>query len=720
MDKARDAQVMAKGGSSVLGAVSGFLSSIWPSVSGKPVADLGSASPLAQLGRGPRSDKKKKKGKTLQEATVVKAEVEEVEVAEEMAAEAEEAKEVVEEEEEEAGGIGAGDEVYSDFSEGAPPHASTSKPRQAASGAMDSEVYSSPVRGREAARYDTWDHQHLVDYDVLSGIPMTPPSGRDSLYAEDAQDRVKFACYAPLVVARGSRFPLAVWAFLQQQREEMAAHASRVGSVMRGEAKDDLPVSRGDLVTIVLTVPEAVFSARGDGVRRMVWLGSVQHASFLLDVLPSAPSGRHACSASVVCGVHALCMQFSIAVSDTRDVGRAAAVAAASAARHGFVGERGARCVVEGPACGPTADLNLLDTRFVNLPRRCASLDWSLLRFEDKKLASGRHGDVLLATVQSTGRKVVVKQPKVDPHASDSTVVKLFNHEAAAQFFLGRSPNVVELVGITRQPEGSESEASGLPALVLEYAERGSLESLVKAGFNDHSSLLAISRDAACGVSCLHAAGLVHNDLAARNVVVTGDYVGKVADLGLSRRLGLCEDIESDGYGPISWMALEALVPPFVHSPKSDAYSFGVLLWEAFESRCGAAPWASLLGKAVDRKSIVQRLERGDVLPIHNHQDTALGVLMTRCFSRDPRSRPSMPSICCALEELAVHAAEIQVASGTPLPLSAPHIHRSVAQHSDHTRGALWSEPSVASTEYQDFSLPPPVLTLPVEYHAFA
>ncbi len=71
----------------------------------------------------------------------------------------------------------------------------------------------------------------------------------------------------------------------------------------------------------------------------------------------------------------------------------------------------------------------------------------------------------------------------------------------------------------------------------------------------------------------------------------------------------------------------QALVPPFVHSPKSDAYSFGVLLWEAFESRCGAAPWASLLGKIVDRKSIVQRLERGDVLPIHNHQDTALGFV---------------------------------------------------------------------------------------------
>ncbi len=44
----------------------------------------------------------------------------------------------------------------------------------------------------------------------------------------------------------------------------------------------------------------------------------------------------------------------------------------------------------------------------------------------------------------------------------------------------------------------------------------------------------------------------MHNDLAARNVVVTGDYVGKVADLGLSRRLGLCEDIES---GELPWTA---------------------------------------------------------------------------------------------------------------------------------------------------------------------
>ena len=32
-----------------------------------------------------------------------------------------------------------------------------------------------------------------------------------------------------------------------------------------------------------------------------------------------------------------------------------------------------------------------------------------------------------------------------------------------------------------------------------------------------------------------------------------------MADLGLSRRLGVSADVESDGYGPFPWMAPEAI-----------------------------------------------------------------------------------------------------------------------------------------------------------------
>jgi hypothetical protein len=56
---------------------------------------------------------------------------------------------------------------------------------------------------------------------------------------------VRFACYAPLVVPKGSRFPLAVWAFLQQQHEEMAKRAGKKGDVNRGESTEDFKVRRG-------------------------------------------------------------------------------------------------------------------------------------------------------------------------------------------------------------------------------------------------------------------------------------------------------------------------------------------------------------------------------------------------------------------------------------------------------------------------------------------
>ncbi len=89
------------------------------------------------------------------------------------------------------------------------------------------------------------------------------------------------------------------------------------------------------MVTIVLHLPEAVCTAHGDHVRRLVWEGSVKQATFSLEVLASAAPGRYPCRASVVCGTQALCMEFAIAVSHLRDVRSAAAVAAASAARQG-------------------------------------------------------------------------------------------------------------------------------------------------------------------------------------------------------------------------------------------------------------------------------------------------------------------------------------------------------------------------------------------------
>jgi hypothetical protein len=48
--------------------------------------------------------------------------------------------------------------------------------------------------------------------------------------------------------------------------------------------------------------------------------------------------------------------------------------------------------------------------------------------------------------------------------------------------------------------------------------------------------------------------------------------------------------------------------PPFTYSRSSDAYMFGVLLWEIFVAKPGEVPW----GPAVDRRFVTTQLcDRG-------------------------------------------------------------------------------------------------------------
>jgi len=226
-----------------------------------------------------------------------------------------------------------------------------------------------------------------------------------------------------------------------------------------------------------------------------------------------------------------------------------------------------------------------------------------------------------------------------------------------AEFYvqLGCHPHIVRTYGML------ESEPNTL-TLVQEFASEGDLSELLREKHfrPSPSVLLELFIQIADAMVCLADNHIIHGDLACRNVLVfrmnkfePKENLVKLTDFGLTRASTLYTVAGNSASTtmmiiPVRYVAPEILQNDHIsnYTEKSDVYSMGVLMWEAFSS--GQIPYAS-----IDNDGDVRQLKlQGNLLNKPDNCDQALWNIITDCWQQQPNARPLFKTLKQSLLDL--------------------------------------------------------------------
>ena len=241
-----------------------------------------------------------------------------------------------------------------------------------------------------------------------------------------------------------------------------------------------------------------------------------------------------------------------------------------------------------------------------------------------RRLGEGGMGEVFLAWDERLGRRVAVKRILRDtPRPQDR---ERFRREARAAARLSH-PAVVQVYDFVEDATGD--------AIVLEYVEGRTLRALLAEGVPPIGFAVRLAREVAEGLSAAHAAGLVHRDLKAENVVVTREGHAKILDFGIAK-VPESEALTAQGVvmGTAHAMSPEQARGGEVDA-RSDLFSLGILLYELLT---GTSPFRG--SNSLDALQRVISHAPPPVSRLRPEVPRALSELVDRLLAKRPEGRP--------------------------------------------------------------------------------
>ncbi len=250
----------------------------------------------------------------------------------------------------------------------------------------------------------------------------------------------------------------------------------------------------------------------------------------------------------------------------------------------------------------------------------------------DRLLGAGSYGSVWLARELKTGKQVAIKFYTQRRGLNWS----LLSREVEKLALLYTSRDIVRLldVGWDHDP----------PYFVMEYLERGSLETLLREGPLPVEEAVRFAEGLARALVHAHQSGILHCDVKPANVLLDAHAEPRLGDFGQSR----LTTEQSPALGTVFFMAPEQAILDAVPDVRWDVYALGAVLYCMVT---GAPPYCTPEAQArlQAARPLARRLEvyREIVLSSPRPEahrstpgvDHRLAQIIDGCLQRDPGLR---------------------------------------------------------------------------------
>ncbi len=244
------------------------------------------------------------------------------------------------------------------------------------------------------------------------------------------------------------------------------------------------------------------------------------------------------------------------------------------------------------------------------------------------RLGAGAMATVYKARQLSLDRVVAIKiLPK--KFSGNPDFVKRFYAEGRAAAKLNH-PNIVAALDVGRHAD--------VHYFIMEYVEGHTVyEHLVREGPYTEANTLAIAIQVAKALNHAHGTGLIHRDVKPKNILITGDGVAKLADMGLARAVSDREAAEAEAgksFGTPYFISPEQIRGDMNVDLRSDIYSFGATLYHMVT---GKVPFEGQDIPTVLRKHLREPL----IPPDHINPELSNGIseIIELCLAKDPAKR---------------------------------------------------------------------------------